>query len=96
MSMSRYVSVSLCQYVFPLSLSFSFYGVLSYLCCIYGFLSYLCFIYGFFIVILLPYLYRVRTSLVKFVLTVSRLIYLRFFYYLCGSLLISIQLLFFN
>ena len=30
MSMSRYVSVSLCQYVFPLSLSFSFYGVLSY------------------------------------------------------------------
>ena len=90
MSMSRYVSVSLCQYVFPLSLFFLF------LCVIYGFLSYLCFIYGFFIVILLPYLYRVRTSLVKFVLTVSRLIYLLFFYYLCGSLLISIQLLFFN
>jgi hypothetical protein len=89
MSMSRYVSVSVSVCLPSLSLFL-------FLCVIYGFLSYLCFIYGFFIVILLPYLYRVRTSLVKFVLTVSRLIYLLFFYYLCGSLLISIQLLFFN
>jgi len=35
MSMSRYVSVSLCQYVFPLSLSFFFYVLSMGSCLIY-------------------------------------------------------------